>query len=144
MGLDNYPDPEPCIVLEKAGKLKIVRNERGQILCEQTNCPFNKLSHIIGIFGTYCWIRGKVYNYIVEEVTNDKYSLYDDLTKEELVEILKAIKDAYNIEDTRIEYLVERLKYERDSERSRVIELAMYLEVLTSIDEWDGKLVAWA
>ena len=51
MGLDNYPKPDPCKVLEEADKLKIVRDKYGDIDYATTNCPFTKINTFLG-----CWI----------------------------------------------------------------------------------------
>ena len=80
MGLDNYPDPPPCLVMEKAGRLKVARTPDGRIDCGKTACPFKSIPHVVGgVFGTYCWLRGKVYDDLVEELTG--FSLYEDLSR---------------------------------------------------------------
>lgn len=122
MGLDNYPKPDPCIVLEKAGKLKIVKDEKGDVDCSATACPLMKL-HPDGI---YCyWIRGKIYNEYVSECCNE--SLYEDKTRDELTYILQSLKNYYS----------------KPHSNNLISELVEYLEILLSIEEWDGKLVAW-
>jgi len=88
MGLDNIPEPYPCVI---KGYAKYT--DDGRIDCDKTNCPFKNIKHTIGIFGTYCWLRGKVYNRIVVNATNEKYSLYEPLTVRELKEILEAVKN---------------------------------------------------
>ena len=126
MGLDNIPQPYPCEIKGCA-----VYTEDGKIDCEKTDCPYKKIKHVIGIFGTYCWLRGKVYDHMVVEATNGKYTLYSDLTADELKEILEAVKKNYKPVD------------ELDAEwKNQLIE---YLEQLLSDvgDRKDFKLVAW-
>ena len=87
MGLDNYPRPYPCEVLGYA-----VYTNDGKINCDEVPCPFKNIGHVIGILGTWCWIRGGYYNHIVEEATNGEYSLYADLTLDDLKKVLDAVK----------------------------------------------------
>jgi len=144
MGLDNIPKPLPCKVLEKSGKLKVVRTKDGKIDCDKTNCPFKPLRHYLGLFAAYCWIRGKAYNKIVEK--NTKYSLYNDLTRKELENILKTLKEVYEFNDKtkRIVFeLTEADELRDEDERLLAFHLIEYLETLLSIKEWDGELIAW-
>ena len=135
MGLDNYPDPLPCVVMEKAGKLKIVRTPDGKVDCGKTMCPFKHVPHIIGIFGTYCWLRGNAYNDLVEELT--EFNLYTDLNREQLEEMLKQLRKPDGEVKVEIAVLL-------DGEKERLrVELVRYLKTLLSTG-WNGKLVAWA
>ena len=131
MGLDNYPDPPPCLVMEKAGRLKVVRTSDGKIDCNRTACPFKSIPHVVGgVFGTYCWLRGKAYSDLVEELTG--FTLYEDLSKRELEAVLQHLLEPEGDIGT-IALL--------DDDKRRV-ELIRYLETLLSTG-WDGKLVAW-
>jgi len=127
MGLDNIPVPKPCEYRGYA-VYKIINNER-RIDCEKTNCPYKTLPHTIGIFGTYCWLRGGVYNDIVTAATKYKYSLYNELRLDELKEIYDMLRQYTPTE-------VDSGYYE---------ELLVYLETL--IADMDGckdfKLIAW-
>ena len=128
MGLDNYPDPYPCELLEEVGKLKLVRDEDGDPECKVTDCPFTRLP-------TGCWIRGKVFNKYVQECCSE--SLYEDKTIEQLDHIAKSLKEQYS----RI-YSDEK-KIINDDDQAKMQQLIEYLEILLSIDEWNGTLVAW-
>jgi hypothetical protein len=133
MGLDNYPEPDPCLVLEKAGKLRIVRDERGDVDCVATDCPFMK----IGPGRVYCcWIRGKIYNKYVYECCGE--SLYEDKTREELDHILQSLKEYYGKRYPNYEIRIASGSVNLDLQV-----LIRYLETLLSIEEWDGKLIAW-
>jgi len=128
LGLDNYPDPYPCELLEEVGKLKLVRDEDGDPECKATNCPFTSLP-------TGCWIRGKVFNKYVQECCSE--SLYEDKTIEQLDHIAKSLKEQYS----RI-YSDEK-KIINNDDQAKMQQLIEYLEILLSIDEWNGTLVAW-
>ena len=128
MGLDNYPDPYPCELLEEAGNLKLVRDEYGDLECKATNCPFTSLP-------TGCWIRGKVFDKYEQECC-DK-SLYEDKTREQLDYIAKSLKEQYS----RVYSDEEKIINIDDQEKMR--QLIKYLEILLSIEEWNGTLVAW-
>jgi len=136
VGLDNYPEPRPCEILEKAGKLRIARVEDGRIDCRETDCPFKKIRKVVGLLGSYCWIRGKAYNEYAEEVG---YSLYDDLGRPELEDLLRRLRARYG--DGSDE---DRIAGAIHGERDYVYDLMGYLEALLSVEEWDGKLIAWA
>ena len=138
MGLDNYPKPYPCVVLEKAGKLKVVRAKNGIIDCDATNCPFKRLKKIIGLFGTYCWIRGKVYEQYVEELCNG-YTLYEDMDRTTLENLLEELKSHYGNVEADEEAIANALH----GVSLGAFDLIKYLETLLSIKEWDGVLVAW-
>lgn len=131
MGLDNYPEPDPCRVLEKAGKLKIVLDSRGRIDCAATNCPFMQTFS----WHMSCWIRGKVFDQYVQESCGE--SLYEDKTREELEYILRSLKEYYKFTHPLDEKTTDLYTY------SHVRQLIRYLETLLSIKEWDGKLIAW-
>jgi len=136
MGLDNYPEPYPCKVLESKGELKIAYTEDRKIICEETNCPFKQnFSWIIGIFGTYCWIRGKVYEKYVENLGD--FSLYEDMDRERLEELHSKLTEVYGSGNDE-EKIAASLKGEGE-----VFDLIRYLETLLSIDGWDGELKAW-
>ena len=128
MGLDNYPEPYPCLALDEAGKLKLVRDEAGDPECKATNCPFKPLP-------TGCWVRGKVFNKYVNECCGE--SLYEDKIREELNFILQSLKEHY-----RRSY-PEKEKITNANAHAHLKQLIEYLETLLSIKEWDGKLVAW-
>ena len=128
MGLDNYPKPYPCFALEKAGKLKLVRDEDGDPECKATKCPFKPLP-------TGCWIRGKIFNKYVQEYCDE--SLYEDKTREELDAILQSLKEHYR------QSYPEKEKIKDINEHAKLHQLIKYLDILLSITEWDGKLIAW-
>ena len=128
MGLDNYPDPYPCELLEEAGKLKLVRDVYGDPECKATNCPFTSLP-------TGCWIRGKVFNKYVYECCGE--SLYEDMTREQLDYVLRSLKEHY-----KRTYPDEKKIINMDNE-GKMQQLIEYLEILLSIEEWSGTLVAW-
>jgi hypothetical protein len=130
MGLDNYPSPDPCEVLERAGKLKIFRDKWGEVDCAATNCP---LMAAFSFRTLACWIRGKVFNEYVEEACGE--SLYEDKTRGELEHILVSLKRRYSYDFNEGEVVNEE-------EYRHVNQLVKYLETLLSIEEWDGKLVA--
>ena len=83
MGLDNYPDPSPCELLEETGKLKLERDEYSDPECQVTECRFTRLP-------TGCWISGKVFNDYVYECCGE--SLYEDKTREQLDSLLNPLK----------------------------------------------------
>ena len=116
------------MVLEKAGKLKLVRDEDGDPECKATHCPFESLP-------TGCWIRGKVFNQHVHACCDE--SLYEDKTREELEFILQALEEYY-----RRNYPEEEKITNADT-HAQLRQLIDYLETLLSIKEWDGKLIAW-
>lgn len=128
LGLDNYPEPYPCKVLEEAGKLKLVRNEDGDPECKATNCPFTHLP-------AGCWVRGKVFNKYVYECCGE--SLYEDKVREDLDYIVKSLKEHY-----RRNYPDEKKIINIDN-HAKTRQLIEYLEILLSIAEWNGTLVAW-
>lgn len=106
-------------------------------MCDETECPFRqRLRWTFGIFGTYCWIRGKTYNQFVDGLELD-YSLYDDLTRSQLKGLLHELRERYGF-GTVEERIASLLK----GEVPRVYDLILYLETLLSIREWNGKLVA--
>ena len=128
MGLDNYPESYPCLALEEAGKLKLVRDKDGEPECKATNCPFKPLP-------TGCWIRGKVFNKYVHECCDE--SLYEDKTRDELEFILQSLKEYYKRSYRKKE------KSTNVDTHAQLRQLIEYLETLLSIKEWDGKLIAW-
>ena len=128
MGLDNYPEPYPCELLKEAGKLKLVRDVDGDPDCKSTNCPFTTLP-------TGCWIRGKVFNKFVQKCCDE--SLYEDKTREELDYIIQSLNEHY-----RRSYLGKE-EITNINEHAKLRQLIDYLEILLSIEEWDGTLVAW-
>jgi hypothetical protein len=131
LGLDNYPSPDPCEVLEQAGKLKIYRDKWGIVDCVATNCPLM----IAFSFPTLsCWIRGKVFNRYVEESCGE--SLYEDKTRGELEYILDSLKKYYKNNNSVDEEVINQ------QEHSHVNQLIKYLETLLTIKEWNGKLIA--
>ena len=128
MGLDNYSYPYPCELLEEAGKLKLIRDEDGDPECKAMNCPFSHLP-------TGCWIRGKVFNKYVDECCGE--SLYEDMTIEQLDYVLRLLKEHF-----KRTYLDEKKIINLDDEE-KMRQLIEYLEILLSIEEWSGTLVAW-
>jgi hypothetical protein len=128
LGLDNYPEPYPCKTLEETGKLKLVRDVDGDSDCKFTNCPFTTLP-------TGCWIRGKVFNKFVQECCDE--SLYEDKTREELSYIIQSLNEHY-----RRSY-PDKETITNIDEHAKLQQLIEYLEILLSIEEWDGTLVAW-
>jgi len=91
---------------------------------------------VIGILGTYCWIRGKAYDQYVEELGLG-YTLYEDMDRETLRDLLEELKRYYGEVDE--ERIADALHGITDGAH----ELIKYLETLLSIEEWDGELVAW-
>jgi len=128
LGSDNYREPYPCLPLEEAGKLKLVRDEDGEPECKATNCPFTP-------FPTGCWIKGKVFNKYVHECCGE--SLYEDKTRTELDFILQSLKEHYK------RNYPEKEKSTNADTPAHLRQLIEYLETLLSIKEWNGKLVAW-
>jgi|GEM_PF-4403620 len=126
MGLDNIPQPYPCELMGIA-----VKDAWDRIMCEKTNCPFKKVRHTIGMLGTDCWLRGKVYEPIVSFLG---FTLYEDLTVDDLKKILEALKKEKNS------------LYDKFDERE-VNQLITYFETLLGIDKWvnneDSEFVAW-
>ena len=125
MGLDNIPVPRPCIVRKYA----LVDGE-GKVLCSLVNCPYKYVPHVIGVIGTWCWLRGDEYEHIVDEATYGMYTLYQELTAEDLKKILEMIR-----------YYKPSNQY--DDERK--YELIRYLETLLNDVEnnKEFKLVPW-
>ena len=132
MGLDNYPYPDPCKVLEKAGKLKIFKNERGDVDCTATNCPFTQAFSFPTLS---CWIRGKIFDRYVIDSCGE--SLYENKTRNELEYILDSLKKYYKVNDHNYRENINQ------NEFMHINQLILYLETLLSIKEWDGELVAW-
>lgn len=122
-------------MLEEAGKLRIVRDDSGHIDCDATNCPFKSIMKVIGVFATDCWIRGKVFDRYVYECCEE--TLYEDKTREELEYILRSLKEHYGDSPP------EERSIKDIYEHARWWFLIKYLETLLSIEEWDGRLVAW-
>lgn len=60
------------------------------VICHPSICPFKLISHTIGVLGALCWLRGKVYNYIIEGVS--PFTLYDDLEPEDIKSIYYILK----------------------------------------------------
>ena len=108
MGLDNIPEPRPCVIRGYA-----VRDSEGRIDCEKTNCPFKMVKHGIGIFATYCWIRGGLYDHVLGPATDYEYSFYDELTLDDLKIIMEKVRGYKPIDDFDAElkeHLVEYLE----------------------------------
>jgi len=119
MGLDNFPQPLPCKVMGTA-----IMTENGLVKCSETKCPFKELQHVIGaMFGTDCWLRGKVYDPIVRYATDKVYTLYEPLNVEELQSILAELT-------SREDELVRKFAPED------VYALIRYFETLLGIKEW--------
>lgn len=108
MGLDNIPHKYPCKTQGTA-----VLDDEGRIMCDETiacdGCPWKKAlgdkkGAIGGIFGTYCWYRGKSGNYLLGDNLgidpNGDLSFYGDQedgtykTPESCVELAEAMEDA--------------------------------------------------
>jgi len=136
MGLDNFPDPLPCEVLEKQGLLTLVRKD-SKIDCERTNCPFKKVRVVRGIFGTYCWIRGKYYENIIESI-DSSFSFYRNNPRKELERLLMVLELKY---DTSLENRVAGSLLNKEEEN--IYDLIDYLKTLLGIPDWNGVLVAW-
>ena len=75
MGLDNMPDVYPCIHEE-------LQSEGEQIDCESNicnnKCPWDREMSdagraIYGMLGTFCWYRGKVGNFMLQELEEAGY-----------------------------------------------------------------------
>jgi hypothetical protein len=103
MGLDNIPKNYPCktqgtavLVHRLDNDENPVYDENGEAVtsidCEQTQaaggCPWKNANppiegHVLGMFGTDCWYRGKYGNRLLEEATDndpmgDNLSFYGD------------------------------------------------------------------
>ncbi|MBW1926152.1 MAG: hypothetical protein JRI35_02960 [Deltaproteobacteria bacterium] len=84
MGLDNIPKPYPCVAMNKA-----IKTTDGKIDCDKTikagGCDFAGMKHPVGMFGTFCWFRGKA---LVRELGAIGYPdaefLYESMSAEEL------------------------------------------------------------
>jgi hypothetical protein len=71
MGLDNMPHEYPCVLQDT-----VIRGTDKKIDCDATiaagSCPWKLAGPpdgvIYGMFGTYCWYRGKVGEWMIEEV----------------------------------------------------------------------------
>lgn len=96
MGLDNIPEPYPCV-----GKATIIRTKDNKIDCEATRengiCPVLNHKHPIGMLGTYCWFRGKV---IARELMALGYSdlaeeFYSNKNPVEIKSLLENVKIVY-------------------------------------------------
>ena len=107
MGLDNYPQPYPCEILgiakysysglkERLIRLYeiITRKQSSKLIigCEKVNCPFRDVNVIRGMLGTHCWLRGKVYDWLVRYATGNEYTLYEPQTPDDLMYILNCLK----------------------------------------------------
>jgi hypothetical protein len=99
MGLDNIPKHYPCktqgtavLVHRLDNDENPVYDENGEAVtsidCEQTQaaggCPWKNANppiegHVLGMFGTDCWYRGKYGNRLLEEAT-DNDSMGDNLS----------------------------------------------------------------
>ncbi len=103
MGLDNIPEPYPCL-----GKAKIIRTNDNKIDCEAMRengiCPVLNHKHPIGMLGTYCWFRGKViaseldaldYNALAEEFYSEKSPNEIKFLLESVKEVYEEIKEKY-------------------------------------------------
>lgn len=117
MGLDNYPADYPCTV-----RGTVIYDDQRRIDCDATKaaggCPW--LSdptrpaggHVIGMFGTSCWYRGKWGNALVGVFVggdNDFFGDNDDATRKSPDSCL-ALADAIDAALTRLSDadLVER------------------------------------
>ena len=97
MGLDNIPDPYPC-----AGKETTIRTKDDKLDCnvmiEKKVCPFYDSNHVVGIFGTKCWYRGKVIVYELEALGHvdlgDEF--YQDKNSNELPELKSNLESILN------------------------------------------------
>ena len=102
----------PCRIMEERGEIKVqyTRDEDGELIidCENMDCPFKKLDIIRGIMYTYCSIRGKVYEDVIDGLDiND--SLYNNHTNKQAAELLRKLEAKREIvEDD--EKLIKTLK----------------------------------
>ena len=86
MGLDNIPKPHPC---ELQGTIK--RTKDGRIDCQKVidegNCEFATTENPIGIFGAFCWFRGKALVRELEAIGyTDTQFMYEEMTPKKLAE----------------------------------------------------------
>jgi hypothetical protein len=102
MGLDNIPNTYPCERLGTAVMVDIRDREGNPVIneatglnekrvdCDETiaqgKCP-HKLAleksgitdaSVLGMFGTYCWYRGKYGNYLLSQLGEDAFDFYGD------------------------------------------------------------------
>jgi len=130
MGLDNYPDKLPC----KSGKIKVVRTEDGKIDCLRTECPFKEIGHVTGgVTGTFCWLRGGVYDDIVRWATSEENTLYEPLERKEVEEILKLLRSK------KAEFTEKNPSPQLREDHEALIK---YFETLLSFENWKT-LIAW-
>jgi hypothetical protein len=71
VGLDNIPAEYPCIAEGFQPEGKQINCDK---MIERNMCPWNKVlgeekGSISGMFGTYCWYRGKAGNYMLEKLS---------------------------------------------------------------------------
>lgn len=96
MGLDNIPEPYPCV-----NKETTIRTQDDKLDCEtmrnQGVCPVLNHNHPIGILGTYCWLRGKVISYELEALGYSDLAdeFYCDKSADEIEPLLEILKEVY-------------------------------------------------
>jgi len=81
MGLDWIPFPAPCKIQGKVPY--IVKDGKKLVNCEECPLGFKEAyesgKHPVGILGTYCWYRGKVLAYLLDDLGFDGSSCYGQL-----------------------------------------------------------------
>ena len=97
MGLDNIPNPYPCV-----GKEMTIRTKDDKLDCdsmiEREICPFYDSKHAIGMFGTNCWYRGKVIARELEAIGYENLGdeFYQDKESNELPELRSNLESILN------------------------------------------------
>lgn len=111
MGLDNIPNPYPCV-----GKDTTIRTKDDKLnynaMIENKVCPFYNSNHAIGIFGTNCWYRGKAIARELEALGYDNLSneFYQDKESDELPELKSELESILNNLDSLPEEEKKNLK----------------------------------
>ena len=112
--------------------LKNLKKDKNVVNCEK--CVFREKHHIIGILGNYCWLRGKVYDDITQEVG---ITLYQDLDRDDLLLLLKELKENYK---QLLKNKALKEAYGKELKK-RLDELIVYLTLI--IESGVKKLIAW-
>jgi len=102
MGLDNFPATYPCVSAGTAVTEQV--HDRQQIDCNATmsagGCPWKNANPpggvMVGMMGTYCWLRGAVYAHLIEQVLDmDVNELWGDLTPGQCRELAEDVEQRY-------------------------------------------------
>ena len=93
MGLDCYPKPCPCPSHARKHDDSV---PDGSVHRGNEPCPFSDAELPKGIFGSCCWLRGKVAARELDALGEDGLSerLYEDMTAEEAADFAKDLDRA--------------------------------------------------